>query len=152
MPAHHPEGGKGTDLQETEGARLIECHEVAADLAANDLARGPAGRSGALRRLCNAGMVGAAILGDARLIAGALLVDDDGRLRSTLGRFRHVSASGLKADRRARDPAGVVAPIQAAGASSFKAVADELNRQGITTARGGRWQTSPTGTFREDGL
>jgi hypothetical protein len=50
-----------------------------------------------------------------------------------------VAAVRANADRRAFDLAGTVAAIRAAGATSFQKIAEELNRQGITTTRGGRW-------------
>lgn len=59
--------------------------------------------------------------------------------RAGKGNTDGVAAIKAKADRRAHDLAGVVASIRAEGATSFRAVADELNRQSITTARGGRW-------------
>jgi DNA invertase Pin-like site-specific DNA recombinase len=43
------------------------------------------------------------------------------------------------ADRRAHDLAGTVTAIRVNGATSLQKVAEELNRQGITTARGSRW-------------
>jgi hypothetical protein len=51
-------------------------------------------------------------------------------------------ARRLIVDPRTQDLAGIVASIRADGASSFHAVADELNRQGITTARGSRWHAA----------
>ena len=43
---------------------------------------------------------------------------------------------------RALDLAGTEAAIRAKGATSLQMVADELNRQGITTVRGGRWNAA----------
>jgi DNA invertase Pin-like site-specific DNA recombinase len=59
--------------------------------------------------------------------------------RAGKGTMAAVAALRSNADRRAQDLAGTVAAIRAAGATSLQKVADELNRQGITTARGGRW-------------
>jgi hypothetical protein len=53
-----------------------------------------------------------------------------------------VAAVRANADRRALDLAGTVAAIRANGVTSLQGVADELNRQGMTTARGGRWHAA----------
>jgi DNA invertase Pin-like site-specific DNA recombinase len=45
-----------------------------------------------------------------------------------------------RADARAADLAPIVRELQAAGATSLRGIADELNRRGIPTARRGRWQ------------
>jgi hypothetical protein len=62
-----------------------------------------------------------------------------GAPRHLKGTVAAVAALRSNADRRAQDLAGTVAAIRASGATSLQKVADELNRQGITTARGGRW-------------
>jgi DNA invertase Pin-like site-specific DNA recombinase len=59
--------------------------------------------------------------------------------RAAKGNMAAVAALKSGADQRARDLAGIVADDRANGASSYAAVADVLNRQGIATARGGRW-------------
>jgi hypothetical protein len=59
--------------------------------------------------------------------------------RAGKGTMAAVAAVKANADRRALDLAGTVAAIRATGATSLQKVADELNRQGITTARGRRW-------------
>ena len=59
--------------------------------------------------------------------------------RAGKGTVAAVATLRANADRRAQDLAGTVATIRAGGATSLQKVADELNRQGITTARGGRW-------------
>jgi hypothetical protein len=46
------------------------------------------------------------------------------------------------ADRHARDLAPVVDDIRAAGATSLRAIAAELNGRGMLTRRGGRWHVS----------
>ena len=46
------------------------------------------------------------------------------------------------ADAHAADLAAVLADIRAAGATSLRAIAAELNRRGMLTRRGGRWQVS----------
>jgi DNA invertase Pin-like site-specific DNA recombinase len=45
-----------------------------------------------------------------------------------------------RADARATDLAPIVRELQAAGTTSLRGIADELNRRGIPTARRGRWQ------------
>ncbi len=68
----------------------------------------------------------------------------------TLGGYRGVpprdyaAKAGLatvraNAARRAGDLAPVIAEIEAVGLTSDRAVADELNRRGIVTPRGGKW-------------
>ncbi len=66
--------------------------------------------------------------------------------RAGKGTVAAVAAIKANADRRALDLAGTVAAIRAAGATSLQKVADELNHQGITTARGRRWYQ---GTVRD---
>lgn len=46
------------------------------------------------------------------------------------------------ADRFALDLAPVVAAIRAEGHATLRAIADELNRRGMLTRRGGKWQVS----------
>ena len=46
------------------------------------------------------------------------------------------------ADRFAGDLAAVVSDIRATGATSLRAIAAELDRRGMRTRRGGRWQVS----------
>ncbi len=58
--------------------------------------------------------------------------------RAGKGTVAAVAAIKANADRRALDLAGTVAAICVAGATSLQKVADELNHQGITTARGRR--------------
>jgi DNA invertase Pin-like site-specific DNA recombinase len=53
-----------------------------------------------------------------------------------------VEAVKRNAEERARKLADVVKEIQTKGTASLKGIADELNRQGITTARGGLWHAS----------
>jgi hypothetical protein len=45
-------------------------------------------------------------------------------------------------DRHAQDLAPVVADIRAAGATSLRAIAGQLNGRGMLTRRGGRWHVS----------
>jgi hypothetical protein len=47
-----------------------------------------------------------------------------------------------KAGQRAADLAGVVTEIRAAGITSFSAVAREMNARGVSTPRGGRWNSA----------
>lgn len=46
------------------------------------------------------------------------------------------------ADQFAEGLAPVIEDIRASGATSLRAMADELNRRGIVTRRGGRWHVS----------
>jgi hypothetical protein len=59
--------------------------------------------------------------------------------RNTVAALAAVKAN---ADRRALKLARTIAAIRAKGAMSLKEVADELNRQCISSARGGRWYPS----------
>ena len=47
-----------------------------------------------------------------------------------------------RANGRAADIYPVIAELRAAGATSLRAIAAELNRRGIPAARGGEWQAS----------
>jgi DNA invertase Pin-like site-specific DNA recombinase len=51
------------------------------------------------------------------------------------------------ADRFAADLSGVVADIRAEGHLTLRAMAAELNRRGMLTRRGGRWQVSNVGNL-----
>jgi DNA invertase Pin-like site-specific DNA recombinase len=62
--------------------------------------------------------------------------------RAGKGTVAAVAAIKANAAHRALDLAGTVAAIRAAGVTSLQGVADELNRQGMTTARGGRWHAA----------
>ncbi|OAN43827.1 hypothetical protein A6A04_21150 [Paramagnetospirillum marisnigri] len=55
-----------------------------------------------------------------------------------LGNAEAVAAIKEKADRRAGDLQGIMGELMAAG-MSLRGMADELNRRGILTARGGAW-------------
>ena len=52
------------------------------------------------------------------------------------------------AAQRAADLAPVIAEIEAAGMTSDRAVADELNRRGIVTPRGGQWHGATVKALR----
>ena len=52
------------------------------------------------------------------------------------------TAIARNADRHAQDLAPVVVDIRSAGATSLRAIADELNARGMLTRRGGRWHVS----------
>jgi hypothetical protein len=52
------------------------------------------------------------------------------------------AAIARNADRHARDLAPVVDDIRSGGATSLRAIADELNARGMLTRRGGRWHIS----------
>jgi hypothetical protein len=51
-------------------------------------------------------------------------------------------ANTTKALARAADLAPIIAEIKAAGAVSLRAIAAELNRRGIPTARGRHWSAT----------
>jgi hypothetical protein len=51
-------------------------------------------------------------------------------------------AIARNADRHAEDVAPVAADIRAGGATSFRAIAGELNARGMLTRGGGRWHVS----------
>jgi DNA invertase Pin-like site-specific DNA recombinase len=51
-----------------------------------------------------------------------------------------VGAIETNADRHAANVLPIIHEIQAAGATSLRAIADALNARGVPTARGGRWQ------------
>jgi len=53
-----------------------------------------------------------------------------------------VEAVKRNADERAGKLADVIKEIQTKGITSLKGIADELNRMGVTTARGGAWYAS----------
>jgi DNA invertase Pin-like site-specific DNA recombinase len=58
---------------------------------------------------------------------------------SDASRKAAVEARQARAAQRASDLAPTIAALQAAGKTSLRAIAAELNDQGITTARGGSW-------------
>ena len=51
------------------------------------------------------------------------------------------------ADTHARDLAPVIADIRAAGATTLRAIAAELNPRAMQTRRGGRWHVSNAGNL-----
>ena len=51
------------------------------------------------------------------------------------------AAVQARAQERAQKVAGIIQPLREAG-KSLRQIADELNRAGVTTARGGAWQAS----------
>ena len=50
-----------------------------------------------------------------------------------------IAAIEKRVDARAADLAPTIAELQAAGATSLRAIAGGLNERGIPTARGGKW-------------
>lgn len=58
------------------------------------------------------------------------------------GRNAGIAKRQSKAGRRAADLAPIIADIRAAGASSLREIAAELNGKGISTARGGKWSAN----------
>lgn len=63
-----------------------------------------------------------------------------------LGNGAAIAAVRENAERRAEDLRPVIEDIQAAGIGSVRGIAEELNRRGILTPRGGRWH--PTSVAR----
>lgn len=62
--------------------------------------------------------------------------------RAGKGNSASCEAQRDKADSFAEDLADTLADVRAAGHTTLKAQAQELNRRGIKTARGGRWHAS----------
>ena len=62
------------------------------------------------------------------------------------GNAEAVASIKQKATRRASDLHGIIADIKRAGATSVRAITDELNQQGIAAPRGGQWH--PTAVAR----
>ena len=69
--------------------------------------------------------------------------------RAGRGTAAAIQAVKANADRRAQDLAGIIVAARANGAWSLHALAEELNRQGITTARGGRWHAASVKRLQE---
>ena len=67
-------------------------------------------------------------------------------LGKQVGNDAAVAAIKLRAAQRADDLRALVADIQAAGTTSVRGIADELNRRGAITPRGGEWH--PTSVAR----
>ena len=64
------------------------------------------------------------------------------RRRAGKGRVALRVAVSANADEFARSLAPVIAEIRAAGPTSLRAIAAELNNRGIETRRGGTWHVS----------
>ncbi|MGY4627173.1 recombinase family protein [Bradyrhizobium sp. USDA 4486] len=60
------------------------------------------------------------------------------------GNAEAVARIKQKAKRRAMDLHGIIADIKRAGVTSVRAIADELNQQGIAAPRGGQWHPRPS--------
>jgi DNA invertase Pin-like site-specific DNA recombinase len=67
---------------------------------------------------------------------------DRGGRGSAAGRRRGTQALQDAARGRASDLASTIAELQATGATTLQAIADGLNAQKITTARGGEWSAT----------
>ena len=63
-----------------------------------------------------------------------------------VGNTEAVARIKQKASQRAIDLQGIIATIKHSGITSVRAIADELNQQGITAPRGGQWH--PTAVAR----
>lgn len=72
---------------------------------------------------------------------GTKLGGDRGNIKdhTITGAKASVAVRTANADKRVGDLLPVVAAIKAEGKTSLRAIADELNKRGITTARGGEW-------------
>jgi hypothetical protein len=57
-------------------------------------------------------------------------------------RFSMAAVAALRADDRAADLMPTIAELQAAGATSLRAIAAGLNDRGIPTAQGGSWSAT----------
>ncbi len=62
------------------------------------------------------------------------------------GNTEAVARIKQKASQRAMDLHGIIATIKRSGITSVRAIADELNQQGIAAPRGGQWH--PTAVAR----
>ena len=69
--------------------------------------------------------------------------------RSQRGNSAILSAIAGNADAFAEELAPVLHEVQAAGHTTLRAIADELNRRQIVTRRGGRWHVSNVKNLRE---
>jgi DNA invertase Pin-like site-specific DNA recombinase len=74
--------------------------------------------------------------------------DSDIARYAAAGNAAGVAKVKAKADQRARDLADVLADIEAAGITSNNAIAAELNRREIPTARGKRWHDASVARMR----
>lgn len=68
--------------------------------------------------------------------------------RAGKGNAASVQAMKDSANARAADLADVLEHVQSQGHSTLQAIATELNRRGIRTARGGRWHASTVANLR----
>jgi hypothetical protein len=74
------------------------------------------------------------------IVAGVLSSPNGAALRRAVRRFGR--RSHANAERHAHDLAPIVEDIGAGGATSLRAIADELNARGMLTRRDGRWHVS----------
>lgn len=68
--------------------------------------------------------------------------------RAGKGNVASVQAMQKRADARATDLADVLEDLEMKGFTTLQAQANELNRRGIKTARGGRWHASSVSNLR----
>jgi hypothetical protein len=59
-----------------------------------------------------------------------------------VGNKEAVAAIKAHAQERAQNLRAIIVDVKAAGITSVRAIADELNRRAILTARGGRWHAT----------
>jgi len=69
--------------------------------------------------------------------------------RAGKGNAASVGAIKERADARAADLSDVLEDLEQKGFTTLKAQANELNRRGIKTARGGRWHASSVSNLRQ---
>jgi DNA invertase Pin-like site-specific DNA recombinase len=72
---------------------------------------------------------------------GKKLGGDRGVVPSKKVRAMALEALRTRADAKAADLAPIIKELQAAGRTSLRAIAQGLNEQGISTARGGKWSS-----------
>jgi DNA invertase Pin-like site-specific DNA recombinase len=72
---------------------------------------------------------------------GTKLGGDRGVVPSKKTRQMGVAALQARADAKATDLAPIIRELQAAGATSLRAIAAGLNEAGVSTARGGKWSS-----------
>lgn len=70
---------------------------------------------------------------------GVVLGGFRGKVPTAKHRAKSVAAIEARADARAADLRPAIEELQAAGATSLRAIAAGLNERGISTARGGEW-------------
>jgi DNA invertase Pin-like site-specific DNA recombinase len=129
---------------------LMELVDSGVDVVFCDFPQIPAGAAGRfmLQTLAASAEMEAGLISERTKAALKAKVARDGQwdrkashhLVPGAGQPSATAAAVFKATRAAQDLAGVIDAIKANGVSSATGIARELNRQGITTPRGGAWQ------------